>query len=251
MRSHRVWAAFALAAAIAAPVVAEDVTIVYNMTENGQPKGTATQYASSEKMRMSNPDSDMIVEYASGRLVVIDHKKKEYWESTRDEMAAQVQQINARMEEQMKNIPPAMREKMGSMMGGIAAQVTVTPGTGSKKIAGYDTKPYNITMGEMMKQETWNAEIPFPQPAIDARNSMLLVSNPMMKGAKDLVEKMKQVKGIPLAETTTVKVLMKTVTTGREATSVKLGAIDPAVFALPTGYKKTESPIAKAAKSGK
>jgi hypothetical protein len=257
MRSHRSGAAAALAFCLAAPLFAEDVTIVYNLTENGQPKGTATHYVSSERMRMSQPDNDIIVEYASGRFVAIDHKKKEYWESTRDEMNAQLAQMNARMEAQqkemqakMKDMPPAVREKMGNMMGALAAQVTVTPGTGSRKIAGYDTKPYTITMGEMMKQETWNAEIPFPTPAMDARNSMMAL-NPMMKGASELVEKMKQVKGIPLAETTTVKVLMKTVTSGREATEVKKGPIAASAFALPSNYKKVESPLAKMAQSGK
>lgn len=258
MRCDRVWAAAALAVCVAAPAIADDVTIVYNMTENGQPKGTATQYVSSEKMRMSNPDNDIIVEYASGRFVSIDHKKKEYWETTRDEMAAQLQQMNAKMEEQQKkmqeqmaNLPPAMREKMGNMMGGIAAQVEVKPGTGTKKIAGYDTRPYTITIGEMMKQELWNADIAFPTPAMDARNSLMALNNPMMKGAGQLVEKMKSVKGIPLSETTTVKILMKTVTSTREATSVKTGAIDPSAFALPAGYKKVESPLAKMAKSAK
>ena len=252
MRSHRAWAGLALALSLAPAAAADDVTIVYNLTENGQPKGTATQYVSSEKLRMSNPDGDLIIEYASGRMVSIDHKKKEYWETTRDEMTAQITQMNAKMEESMKNLPPAMREKMGNMMGGVAAQVSVAPGTGTKKIAGYDTKPYTISMGEMMKQETWNTEsIPFPKPAIDARNNLMTLNNPMMKGAKDLVEKMKQVKGVPLAETTTVKILTKTTTTSREATSVKTGAIDPSVFALPAGYKKVESPLAKMAKSGK
>ena len=257
MRSHRAWAGVALALSFVAAASADDVTIVYNLTENGQPKGTATQYVSSEKLRMSNPDNDVIIEYGSGRLVSVDHKKKEYWETTRDEMNAQLAQMNARMEEQQKkmqesmaNLPPAMREKMGNMMGAMAAQVTVTPGPGTKKIAGYDTKQYTISMGEMMKQETWNTEsIAFPTPAIDARNSMMSLNNPMMSGAKDLVEKMKQVKGIPLSETTTVKVITKTVTTTREATSVKTGAIDPSVFALPAGYKKVESPLAKMAKS--
>ena len=251
MRSHRVWTAAALALCVVAPAFAEDVTIVYNLTENGQSKGTATQFVSSEKMRMSNPDTDMLIEYGSGRLVSIDHKKKEYWETTRDEMAAQLAQMNARMEQQMQNMPPAMREKMGGLMGGMAAQVTVTPGAGSKKIAGYDTKPYTITMGEMMKQELWNADIAFPAPAMDARNSLMALNNPMMKGASQLVEKMKSVKGIPLAETTTMKVLMKTVTTSREATSVKLGPIDASTFALPAGYKKVESPLAKMAKTAK
>ena len=63
-----------------------------------------------------------------------------------------------KMQESMQNLPPAMREKMGHMMGAMAAQVTVTPGTGTKKIAGYDTKPYTISMGEMMKQELWNTD---------------------------------------------------------------------------------------------
>jgi hypothetical protein len=259
MRSDRAWGAVALSFVIAAAAAAEDVTIVYNLTENGQPKGTSTQYVGSEKLRMSGPDSDLIVEYASGRFVSIDHKKKEYWETTRDEMNAQLAQTTAKMEEQqkkmqesMQNLPPAMREKMGNMMGAIAAQVTVTPGTGTKKIAGYDTKPYTVSMGEMMKQEMWNTEaIPFPVPAIDARNSMMTLGNPMMKGAKDLVEKMKQVKGIPLAETTTVKILTKTTTTSREATSVKTGPIDPSAFALPANYKKVASPLAKMSQSAK
>lgn len=258
MRTHRMWAAAALALSCAAPVVAEDVTILYALTENGQPKGTATHYVSSERMRMSQPDTDIIVEYASGRFVAIDHKKKEYWETTRDEMNAQLQQVTARMEEQqkkmqtqMQNMPPALREKMGNLMGGMAAAVTVTPGTGSKKIAGYDTKPYTVTIGDMMKQELWNAEIAFPTPAMDARNSMMAMNNPMMKGATRLVEEMKKVKGIPLSETTTVKVMMKTVTSSREATEVKMGPIAASAFALPTGYKKVESPLAKMAQSAK
>jgi hypothetical protein len=258
MRSHSAGAALALALSFAAPAVAEDVTIVYSLTENGQPKGTATQYVSSERLRMSNPDSDIIVEYASGRFVSIDHKKKEYWETTRDEMNAQLAQVNAKMdaaqkemEANLQKMPPAMRDKMAAMMGGIAAQVTVTPGTGTRKVAGYDTRPYTITMGEIMKQETWNADIAFPAPAIDARNSLIALNNPMMKGVNQLAEKMKQVKGIPLAETTTVKVLTKTTTTTREATEVKKGAIDPSAFALPRDYKKVESPLAKMAQSAK
>jgi hypothetical protein len=255
MRSVRVWGAAALSVSLAAAAAADDVTIVYNLTENGQPKGTATQYVSSERLRMTNPESDIIVEYASGRFIAIDHKKKEYWETTRAEMEKQLAQVSAQMEEQQKkmqesmaNLPPAMREKMGNMMGALAAQVTVTPGTGSKKIAGYDTKPWVIAMGDMMKQETWNAEsVPFPTPAIEARNSMMALNNPMMKGAKDLVEKMKQVKGVPLAETTTVKILTKTTVATKEATSVKTGPIDASAFALPAGYKKVESPLAKMA----
>ena len=37
-------------------------------------------------------------------------------------------------------VPPAMREKMAGMMGGMG-EFTVTPGTGTRKIAGYDAHP--------------------------------------------------------------------------------------------------------------
>ena len=120
MRSNRAWAAVAVALSFAVPAAAEDLTIVYNLTENGQPKGTATHYVSSERMRMSQPDNDIIVEYASGRFVSIDHKKKEYWETTRDEMAAQLQQVTARLEAtqkemdaKMQNMPPGAAREDG------------------------------------------------------------------------------------------------------------------------------------------
>ncbi|MGH8574952.1 MAG: hypothetical protein ACREX8_20645 [Gammaproteobacteria bacterium] len=249
MRTHRMWAAAgALALSATVPVAAEDVTIVYALTENGQPKGTATHYISSERFRTSQPDSDLIVEYGSGRFVSIDHKKKEYWETTRDEMNAKLEEQQNQMQAHM---PPALREKMGNLMGGIAASVTATPGNGSRKIAGYDTKPYTVAMGEMMKQELWNADITLPTPAMDARNSLIALNNPMIKDAAKLVEEMKKVKGLPLSETTTVKILTKTVTTSREATEVKKGPIEASAFALPTGYNKVESPLSKTVKQAK
>ena len=102
----------------------------------------------------------------------------------------------------------------------------------------------------MMQQELWAAEIAIPQPAIDARASMTLLANPMMKNAAKAIEEMKKVKGFPLAESTTVKIMGKTKTNGKEATEVKTSAIPASVFALPAGAKKVESPFAKMMKSG-
>src|SRR4030095_4860217 len=258
MRTYRHAAAAALALAVAVPVLAEDVTITYKLTEDGQPKGTTTTYVSSEHYRVQSPDTDMIFDYGPGRMVMIDHKKKEYWETTSAELNAQMAQMNAKMEEsqkqmqaQMQNMPPAVREKMQAMMGGIAQSVTVTPGTGSKTVAGYETHPYTVAMGDLMKNELWTADIAFPQPALDARNNFMALSNPMMKNMDKMVAEMKKIKGVPLAENTTVKVMGRTKTTGKEATEVKKGAIAPSVFAVPTGYAKVESPLAKMAKSPK
>jgi len=246
MRSP-VWAAAALALTTAGSAAA-DVTIAYKLTEDGQPKGTSAQYVSSEKMRLEQPDQDMIVEFATSKMTFIDKKKNEYWEVTCAELKSAMESAQKKMDESMAKIPPAMREKMAGMMGGGAA-LTVTPGTGSRKIAGYDAHPYAVAMGTMMKQELWAAEIAVPQPAIDAGACMTL-ANPMMKNAAKAIEEMKKVKGFPLAESTTVNIMGKTRTNGKEATEVKTSAIPASVFALPAGAKKVESPFAKMMKSG-
>ena len=246
MRSP-VWAAAALALTTAGPLAA-DVTIAYKLTEDGQPKGTSAQYISSEKLRLEQPDQDMIVEFATGKMTFIDKKKNEYWEVTCEELKGALANSQKMMDESMAKVPPAMREKMAGMMGGGAA-LTVTPGTGSRKIAGYDAHPYAVAMGTMMKQELWAAEIAVPQPAIDARACMTL-ANPMMKNAAKAIEEMKKVKGFTLAESTTVNIMGKTRTNGKEATEVKTSAIPASVFALPAGAKKVESPFAKMMKSG-
>jgi hypothetical protein len=247
MRSP-VRAAAVLALATAVPAAA-DVTIVYKLTEDGQPKGTSAQYISSEKMRMEQPDQDMIVEFATSKMTFIDKKKNEYWELTCAELKSAGESMQKKMDEQMASIPPAMREKMAGMMGG-GGQFTVTPGTGTRKIAGYDARPYAVAMGTMMQQELWAAEIPIPAPALDGQ-ACLTLANPMLKNAAKAIEEMKKVKGFALAESTTVKFMGKTKTNGKEATEIKTSAIPASVFALPAGAKKVESPMAKMLKSGK
>ena len=246
MRSP-VWAAAALALTTAGSAAA-DVTINYKLTEDGQPKGTSAQYVSSEKMRLENPDTDMIVEFGTGKMTMIDKKKNQYSEITCTELKAAGEAMQKKMEESMATIPPAMREKMAGMMGG-AGQFTVTPGTGTRKIAGYDAHQYTIAMGTTMQQELWAAEIAIPHPAIEA-NACASLANPMMKSASKSVEEMKKVKGFPLSESTTVKIMGRTKTTGKEATEIKTSAIPASVFALPAGLKKVESPMTKMLKSG-
>jgi hypothetical protein len=247
MRSP-VWAAAALALATAAPLAA-DVTIVYKLTEDGQPKGASTQYFSSEKMRLEQPDQDMIAEFATGKMTMIDKKKNEYWEITCAELKSAAESMQKKMDEQMAQMPPAMREKMAGMMGGGGA-FTVTPGAGTRKIAGYDARQYTVTMGNLMQQELWAAELPIPQPAFET-NACMSLANPMMKQAAKAVDEMKKVKGFPLLESSTVKFMGKSKTTGKEATEIKTTPVPASVFALPTGAKKVESPMAKMLKSAR
>ena len=131
----RIASACAVAVLLAAHAPAEDLTVVYQTSGQGG-GGTSTQYFASDRMRTSDGDSDMIYEFASGKMTTIDHKKKEYSEITVAELEAAMSSANAEMEKmtaQLENMPPAMRERMQKMMGG--GEVTLTRG-GTREIAG-------------------------------------------------------------------------------------------------------------------
>jgi hypothetical protein len=70
-------------------------------------------------------------------------------------------------------------------------------------------------------------------------------SSPMAKMMGPMLEKFKEMKGVPLATTVTVKMLGKAQTTTSEVTELKKGAVPAAAFEIPAGYKKVDSPAAK------
>ncbi len=129
-------AAFALSA-FALSVSAEDVTITFTSTDGA----TATHYFSKDRIRMNSGKTDTIMEFASGKIVTIDNQKKEYSEMTVEEIDAAMKGMSAQMEQAMAQIPPQMREKMAGMMGGAAAEVTVTKGA-TRTIAGYPCQTF-------------------------------------------------------------------------------------------------------------
>src|SRR6266536_1785385 len=225
----------------ALPALAEDLTIVFKDNTGS----TQTHYFTATKMRTSGGDHETIMDFSTGTITVIDKKKKE--------------QSQAQTEQAMAKVPPEMREKMQQMMGGMGAgfagAITVTKG-GTRKVAGYDTQQYTITMGDMMKHDVWNTtslQLPF-DPAQFRRMSGFsgpFASGPMMKGMTKMAEKMKEVQGFTLAETTSIKMMGRGNDTSKEAVEVKKGPIPADAFAVPAGYKKVDSTMLKMGQAGK
>jgi hypothetical protein len=237
----------------ALPVAAaEDLTIVF---KDG--KGALqTQYFTSNKVRHNMGAMDTIMDFATGTITSIDNTKKEYSQVTGEQMEAamkqgeaQMKQSQAQMEQAMAKVPPEMRQKMEQMMGGATEAITVTKG-GTKKVAGYDTQQYTITMGESMKRDVWNTtalQLPFDPTQFRKMSGFSgpMAGGPMMKNAAKLAEKMKEVQGFTLAETTSFKVMGHGTDTSKEAVEVKKGPIPAETFAVPAGYKKVDSPMLK------
>jgi len=247
-------------AVFAAPVLAEDVVVVFK-TDGSGGAGTSTQYYSKEWMRTNEGQKDTLFEYGTGTITNIDHQKKEYSQITLAEIEEAMEAMNAQMEQvraQMEAMPAAMRERMAKMMGGMGGEVTLTKGE-TRQVAGYATDEYTVTMGEGMTMRLWNTtEIALPVSPAELKKlaaftgpMAALANNPMFKGFAQLAEKMKEIEGLTLAEETSMNMMGRGSQSSREAKEVQMGPISPSEFDVATlakGYKKVKSPLGELGK---
>ena len=256
----RTLSAAALTAVIAAPILAEDLTVTFKTTGSGG-EGTSSQYYSSERMRSHDGNQDTIFEYASGTFTNIDHGKKEYSEITLAEIEEAMKAASAQMEQakaQMESMPAAIRERMEKMMGGMTGEVTVTKG-GTREVAGYPTQEYIVTMGESVKMSSWNTtDLALPIPEVNLKKlaaftgpMAAVAQNPMFKGFGEIAEKMQEMEGFTLASESSIEMMGRAHESTREATAVKAGPIPASEFdvaSLAPGYKKVDSPLSEIGK---
>jgi hypothetical protein len=222
---------------LAHPVAAaaEDLVITSKVTSQNRITQSSL-YMTASQLKRSDDQRETIIDFPSGRVIRIDRTKKQYSENSREEINA----INQRMFDQLKQSPQAA-QMMETMIG----QVTVSKGPGSKKIAGYDCQEYLVTMGQAMKMDIWTTTAltaPMAATQMYEALSMLGGSSPMSKSLGAVYAEMGKLKGVALGETSTVSIMGATVVTSSEATEVKRGPIDPAMFAAPAGFTKVDPP---------
>jgi hypothetical protein len=254
-------AAALLAAAI--PAAADDLTIVSKTTRDGAAPTTVTSYLSTDHARSSAGNGqEAIIDFRTGQITMVDNNKKEYFVITRadmDQMKARMQQaMNSpemqRAQEQMKNLPPEVQKRMQGMMGAVASVDVHKTGT-SRKIAGYSCDDWSMTMGQFSKTEQClTTELPLPPAAwasykefADSMQGMMASMGPMAKGIADMQAKMKEMRGYPLAATTTAGMMGRSITTSTEVVEVKKGAVPASAWEVPAGYRKVDNPMLKAA----
>ena len=227
----------ALLALTLSPVaLAEDLTIISQVTPaKGEPT-TSTQYITSDKMRISDGQNDTIVDLSSGNITMIDHKKKNYFETTFEEMRAHFVEL-----EKMLDSNPMMARMLGN-----ATTVDVQETSETRQIAGYGCTNYLLTIGKKFQQKVCiTSEIDMPIEYYDARKMLYSMMGPMATRFEKMLEEMKKLNGFALATDIDTKVMGFDASSSSEATEVKLGSISADVFAVPQGYKKKKSPFEK------
>jgi hypothetical protein len=259
-------AALVLAAGVSA--AAEDLTIVSKRTHDGKPSDTTTSYLASDHVRIAQDEGrETIVDMKTGQMTVLDGKKKTYYVITRQDMeqlkAKMAERMNSpemkQAQEKMKNLPPEVQKKMDAMMGGAAGAFDVQKTGTTRKVAGYTCENWTISMGQFSKsEECITSELQLPAQAWDtyrefaeSMKGMMSAMGPMAKNMAQMQEKLKDMKGFPLANSTTVNIMGHSSASTSEAIEVKRAPIPASAWEIPAGYAKTDNPMLKALQSPK
>jgi hypothetical protein len=227
--------ALALAAAfIALPAAApaEDLTIVSTVsTPRGGPR-TQTHFISSTRIRTSDQDRDIIVDVASGQVTLVDNRRKEYSQTSLEEVAAFIRQVDAALA-----ASAALEDALGP-----PAAVIVQKGKSRRTIAGYDTEHYTIAMGDAVRFEVWAAPaLPAPVPFFHARRVYYATIGPMGTRFVRVLDEMRKIPGFPLGLTVRYRMRMAPRQVTTEAHEVRQGPVPESTFSVPPGYKRVES----------
>jgi hypothetical protein len=255
-----------LTLALAVPALADDLTIVTKVTRGDEPPTTATSYVTTDHVRVVQADGrEFMADLKSGDMTMVDGKRKQYSVITRqdlEQLKARIQQqANSpemqKAQEQMKNLPPEVQKKMQAAMGGFMSSITVQKTGTTRKVAGYTCENWTVAFGQLSRTEQcMSTELPLPTQAWDSYRDftssmmgMMGAMAPIAKGLSEMREKMKDMKGFPLAITTTTSVMGKQSTTTTEVTEVKRGPIPASAWQIPPGYTKVDNPLVKGGRS--
>ena len=217
---------------VAGSAPAEDLTIV-SKTTFGNREGTTTHYITSERSKSTNGDQETIVTFADGHSFFIDHKEKQYWEVTPEDL-----------EEYWERAARKLRTSRGGDMWDLRAEPRLEKLKGSKKIAGYDCEHWSLEVGDALEVDFWAA--PGLQPPArywDGRRAAAVAMGPMGVLFQKMYEEMKKVKGFALSTAVIIRTPVSRTESDEDATEVRKGPIPASTFEVPKGYKKVKAPL--------
>lgn len=220
----------------ASPIAAQNLTIRYKVTGTiGNVETTSTQYITPEYSRSSSNDTDSIVHFPTGRMTMADHRKKEYWEATIEEMDGFWD----------RNARELRRSGMADMFD-LREEPRLEKIPGKKSFAGYDCEHWDLSIGEAFDADFWAAPgLHAPPRYYEGRRLSAAAMGPLGQLMQKMYEQLKTVKGFPLSTAIIIRTPFSRTQTLEEAIEVKKGAIPASTFEVPSGYKKIESPFAK------
>jgi hypothetical protein len=217
------------AAAQLSALFSQGLTMTETATANGRATTSTNYFSGGASKRVSSEGLDSIVRFDQGKIISIDNKKKTYSEITFQQLQEMMDKATAAMPQDAEAMAA-----MKKMMGGSSAPMTVTRQGAGEPVAGYQTEKYVVT--GPWEMEIWAApELKIPPAYFDALK-MRIPANPILDMRK-MYDAFKQINGWPMKSVIKMKMMGMNITTTTEVTSVQKGAIPPATFEVPAGYK--------------
>lgn len=147
-------------------------SVATSSKESSKQKIKSKFYFSKNRVKSLQGNSEIIINYNSNQIFIVDSGRKLYWGSTIDEyiseIARSVAQSRKKLEESLKNMPPEQRKaieeemkKQGLRLPGEAkqsdmkVQVRIEKTPDKQTMAGYDATKYKIYTDGVVYQEIW------------------------------------------------------------------------------------------------
>ena len=209
---------------LAAAAQAGDLTVRQRTTTGGGRNAQTreeTQYAHGDTLVIDGPDERTIVDVGARTMTIADKHRKTYFVLTFDQMRAQADAVQKKLQE----MPSQERGMMDQMLGN-GAPVTLQP-TGKKQtIAGYEATEYALRGGPFQGSVWTTDALALPEGVRKWRE--LSASATAQKGpGRQLAEALAHAKGVPLRTTMTATIGPGTFSTSTEAIEVNTAPPGP------------------------
>lgn len=147
-------------------------SVATSSKESSKQKIKSKFYFSKNRVKSLQGNSEIVINYNTNQIFVVDLSRKLYWGDTIDdyinEIKSSVAQSRKNIEESLKNMPPEQRKaveeemkKQGLRLPGeakqsdIKAQVRIEKTPDKQNVAGYDATKYKIYTDGVVYQEIW------------------------------------------------------------------------------------------------
>jgi hypothetical protein len=212
----------------------------------------------------------VLLDAARKRQIMIDDTNKTYTEITdedRKRMRAQMEGMRGQMQEQLKSLPPEQRKKMEAALGAMGASSPTSgphkpsewkyESLGAKKsVNGFACEMYRVTEDGHAREEVcispWSAGLvkkdDFVALAKFGEEMMEEMGLDKKAASGSVLGRLNKAPGLPI---TRVSIDEDGKRSGEEQIkSIKRGALDASLFAVPAGYTKKELPMGPGAGAG-
>jgi hypothetical protein len=218
----------------------QDLTVHQTTTSSGMMMGagrasTSTQYFGQKAMRtVSSDGQDTIIQFDTGKIIIIDNKQKTYSEMTGDELNRMFEKRSSEMGVDEEKLEQA-RKMMAQMGQPIADSFSIEKVGPGETIAGYATNKY-IVKGPMEMEIHAAPALKIPALYYDLQK--MRVPHNFVFDQSKLYEEMKKIDGMPVKTVTTMRMMNVEMKSTTVVTSVEEGPVPAATFQAPAGYLK-------------